>query len=315
VGAVTESRAGWAVAGLSAGIVGFWLVLGGLGDLGQQEDFLGNIYPNIVFGLAFPVAGALILSRLPGHRLGWLYCLCGLACALTLASYSYAQRGLVHQPGSLPGALAAGWVSSWIWMCGGSALITFGVLWFPDGRLPSRRWWPVAALAGLTIGLSVIAVAVKPGPLGNHPVRTNPLGLPLPRSWFEMFSSVAWFPLLLVSIVGAFVALAVRYRRGSAGKRDQLRWLLIAVGLLLASYALLGGPTVAVAASLLVLVAVPLLPLSVGFAVLRHRLDGVDVGIRRSLVYGWLLAAGLAVYAGVVLILDTVLRGAVQPVP
>jgi hypothetical protein len=145
VGAVTDSRAGWAVAGLSAGMVGFWLVLGGVGDAarGALGDFVGNVYPNILFGLAFPVAGALILSRLPGHRLGWLYCLCGLACAVTLASFSYAQRGLVDRPGSLPGALAAGWVSSW--MCGGSALITFGVLWFPDGRLPSRRWWPVAA--------------------------------------------------------------------------------------------------------------------------------------------------------------------------
>ena len=38
------------------------------------------------------------------------------------------------------------------------------------------------------------------------------------------------------------------------------------------------------------------------------------MGIRRSLVYGWLLAAGLAVYAGVVLVLDAVLRGHAQPV-
>ena len=97
VGAVTESRAGWAVAGLSAGIVGFWLVLGGLGDLGQHEDFVGNIYPNIVFGLAFPVAGALILSRLPGHRLGWLYCLCGLACAVTRRSAQQIVTGALDE--------------------------------------------------------------------------------------------------------------------------------------------------------------------------------------------------------------------------
>jgi two-component system NarL family sensor kinase len=314
VGAATESRAGWAVAGLSAGIVGFWLVLGGLGDVarGPLGDFVGNVYPNIVFGLAFPVVGALILARLPGHRLGWLYCLCGLACAVTLAAFSYAWRGLVDRPGSLPGAVAAAWVSSWIWVCGGSALITFGVLWYPDGRLPSRRWWPVAAVAGLAMGLDVASSAPRPGPMVKQTVRVKPLGLPLPRSWFDVAGSAA-LPLLLVAIVGGLTGLAVRYRRGSAGERDQLRWLLIAVGLLLASYALVGGPAVTVAGRLLGLVAIPLLPLSVGVAVLRHRLDGVEVAVRRSLVYGWLLAAGLAVYAAVVLVLDAVLRGRAQP--
>jgi len=315
VGAVTESRAGWAVAGLSAGTVGFWLVLGGLGDLGRQafSDFVDNVYPNIVFGLAFPAVGALILSRLPGHRLGWLYCLCGLASAVTLASFFYAQRGLVDRPGSLPGALGAGWISSWIWLFGAVPLLTFGVLWFPDGRLPSRRWWPVQAVAGLALGLGVLSTALRPGPLVNHPVRANPLGLPLPPSWFDAVGSGVQ-PLFLVAIVGGFAALAVRYRRGSADVRDQLRWLLVAVGLLIVYFAVVGGSRLALVGSLLGLVVPPLLPLSVGVAVLRRRLDGVEVAVRRSLVYGWLLAAGLAVYAGVVLVLDAVLRGHAQPV-
>ena len=133
-----------------------------------------------MFALAFPAVGALILSRLPGHRLGWLYCLCGLACAVALAFTSYAQRGLVDRPGSLPAAVAASWVSSWIWACGFSPLVTFGVLWFADGRLPSRRWWPVAAVAGLTVGLGVILAALRPGPLLTHPIR-NPVGCRLRR--------------------------------------------------------------------------------------------------------------------------------------
>ncbi|HEV8528291.1 MAG TPA: hypothetical protein VGS60_12185 [Actinomycetes bacterium] len=203
-------------------------------------------------------------------------------------------------------------MSSWIWICGGSPLLTFGVLWFPDGRLPSRRWWPVAAAAGLSIGLRVVSVGLRPGPLENHPVRVNPLGLPLPRSWFHIVESAS-VPLLLVAIVGSLAALAARYRRASADERDQLRWLLIAVGLLVVSFALVGSSTAA-AGNLLALVAIPLLPLSIGVAVLRRRLDGVDVTVRRSLVYGWLLAAGLAVYAGVVLVLDAVLRGHAQPV-
>lgn len=316
VGVTTESRVGWAVAAVSAGVMGFWLVLGGLGDVLRDglRNFAETLYPSVVFGLAFPVVGALILSRLPGHRLGWLYCLCGLACSVTLASYSYAQRGLVDQPGSFPGALAAGWVSSWIWLCGFSPLLTFGVLWFPDGRLPSRRWWPVATVAGLFISVGVAYLALRPGPLENHPVRDNPLGLPLPRSWFEAAGWSRLATLLLVAIVGSLAAVAVRYRRGSADERDQLRWFLLAVGLLVASFALVGDSTVGVVHTLLILVAIPLIPLSVGVAVLRHRLYGVAVAARRSLVYGWLLAAGLAVYAGVVLSLDAILRGHAEPV-
>ena len=163
-------------------------------------DFVGNVYSNIVFALAFPTVGALILSRLPGHRLGWLYCLCGLACAVTLAAYSYAQRGLVDRPGSMPGAVAVAWVSSWVWMCGFSPLLTFGVLWFPDGRLPSRRWWPVAALGVLALGLGVTSLALRPGPLVNHPIRDNPLGLPWPRSWFDVAGS-GLPPLLVLAIL------------------------------------------------------------------------------------------------------------------
>src|SRR5437868_13823796 len=203
---------------------------------------------------------------------------------------------------------------SWIWVCGFSPLVTFGVLWFPDGRLPSRRWWPVAAVAGLAIGLGVASLALRPGPLENHPVRVNPLGVPLPRSWFDAMDSVGPAPLLFIAILGSLAALAVRYRRGPAGERDQLRWLLIAVGLLVVSFALAGGRAAALAGNLLGLVAIPLVPLSVGVAVLRRRLDGAEIAVRRSLVYGWLLAAGPAVYAGVVLVLDAVLRGHAAPV-
>jgi hypothetical protein len=296
VRAVTGCRAGWALAGISASVVGFWLVVGRIGDVTGHgfNDFVSNSYPNIVFGLAFPTVGALILSRLPGHRLGRLYLLCGLASAVTLASYSYAQRGLVDHPGSLPGALGAAWLSSWVWLTGVSPLLTFGVLWFPDGRLPSRRWWPVATLAAVFLVVSVGALALRPGPLENHPVRNNPFGVPLPRAWFNtVLSGTA--PLLLASLLGSLAGLSARYRKGTAAERAQLRWFLLAGGLLFVSLAFSQLRVVSVVGGVLLLFALPLLPLSVGAAVLRQRLYGVDVAVRRSLIYGWLIAGSLAV--------------------
>ena len=315
MGIVTNARAGWLVSSVSAGLIGFWLLLGGPGQIAQHglRDFLETEYANIVFGLMFPVVGALILSRVPGHRLGWLYCLSGLACAVTLASSAYAQRGLVDEPGSLPGALAAAWVSSWVWMCGFTPLLTLGLLWFPDGRMPSRRWWPVAAASGVAIGVGVLGIALRPGPLENHPSRDNPLGLEPLGSWFDAIVEPMWLPLLSLATVASFASVAVRYRRATTAVRDQLRWLVVAVGLLFVSVAIPDNSAVAVVDLSLVIVALPLMPLSVGVAVLRAQLDDISVAVRRSVVYGWLLAAGLALYAAVVLTLDAILRGHAQP--
>jgi two-component system, NarL family, sensor kinase len=314
---VAGSRSGWAVAGISVGLLGLWVAIGGVGQAAQMRfgDFVSLVYANVVYGLTFPVIGALIISRIPGQRLGWLYCLCGCISSITLLTFSYAQRGLVDDPGSLPGALFVAWVSTWIWMCGFSLLLTFGVLWFPDGRLPSRRWRPVAAVAGLAVGLEAVTMAVRPGPLLDYPVRNNPVGLSLLPRWSDTVVSIGWAALLTLAALGSFAAAASRYRRGSAGERDQLRWLLVAVLLIAISIVTPGGDSsLGLITYLLAIVAIPLLPLSVGAAVLRHRLYGVELAVRRSLVYGGLLAAGLAVYAAVVLVLDAVLRGHAQPV-
>lgn len=72
VALTVRPRPGWAVAALSASLVGLWLVLGGLRHPAQMgfRQFLEHDYANIVFGLAFPVVGALILARAPRHWLG-----------------------------------------------------------------------------------------------------------------------------------------------------------------------------------------------------------------------------------------------------
>ena len=91
--------------------------------------------------------------------------------------------------------------------------MTFGILGFPDGRLPGRRWWPVGALAGLTIALGAASIAVRPGPLENHPVRDNPLAAPLPRAWLDWVGQGGWLIALLLAILGSFAGLVVRHRR------------------------------------------------------------------------------------------------------
>ena len=278
------------------------------------RDFLETEYANIVFGLMFPVVGALILSRVPGHRLGWLYCLSGLACAVTLASSAYAQRGLVGRA-RLPSGGAGGGL---------------GVVLGMDVRVHPAPHPGVALVPGRADAVAAVVAGRcgewcgdrcrRPG----YRVASRALGEPSkPRQ--PSRTGTAW---LLVRCdrradvaaasescdVASFASVAVRYRRATTAVRDQLRWLVVAVGLLFVSVAIPDNTAVAVVDLSLVIVALPLMPLSVGVAVLRAQLDDVSVAVRRSVVYGWLLAAGLALYAAVVLTLDAILRGHAQPV-
>jgi signal transduction histidine kinase len=267
-------------------------------------DFsLQNVYPNVVFGLLLPALGALVIRRRDHHPIGWLFVGCGLASTLALAVYSYAQYGLVMHPGSLPLALAAGWVSSWIWTLGFSPLVTVMVLLFPDGRVPGPRWRWLLRLELVTIALMVGLNMFLPGKLENHPVRDNPLGAPLPRQLFEVAGGVA-FALLLAGMMGSAAAAVVRWRRATGSERAQLSWFAFAAVLIVAVVAL---PVTGMLSTVLTLVAIPLLPVSVTVAVLRQHLYGIEVVVRRSLVYWALTGVLLLGYALMVAALGALL--------
>lgn len=297
-------RALWAVAAVGPVLVVAFLAA----TMASRQPWPGlqelaeNLYPNVVFGTLMPLLGALILTRLPGHRVGLVFLACGLASGLTLAVYPYAQFGLTHH---WPGALAAAWVSEWVWTLGFMPLVSLGVLLFPTGAPPGRRWWVFLWGDLASAALGFLAHAFHPGPLENHPAALNPLGVPLPQSVFSALGAVG-FGLFVAGFVGAAASVVVRWIRGTSVERTQLRWFAASVVLLvLALLASVTGPLGDVVA----LVAIPALPISAAAAILRRHLYGIEVVVRRSLVYGGLTGLLLAGYAGVVALLETLLRG------
>ena len=165
----------WGLTVAVAAAAAVFLVLGPGRPL--REDLFGGVSGAVwlMLALAYATVGALIVSRLPGHRVGWLFAVLGLLLALNGLSYSYASWGLYAQGGEVPGlAIAAiGWGQAIVPLMGLSLLL------FPDGRLPSRRWRPVAAMSGLAIVGFVVGAVLRPGPFDApfDPV-SNPLGVP-----------------------------------------------------------------------------------------------------------------------------------------
>ena len=196
------------------------------------------------------------------------------------------------------------------------------ILLFPDGRLPSRKWRPFAWFAGTVIVLTSVAVTTSPGLLPGHPGVSNPFGL---EGHSIVAQTLLSAPLLLpICILSAAFSLVWRYRHSGGEVRLQIRWVAFAASFVGVAYAvtLVGELFLIPEASITeqgpplwlaliqdaVLISYAVVPIAVGFAVLRYRLYDIDVLINRTLVYGSLTAMLVAVYIGGVVGLQAVLR-------
>jgi hypothetical protein len=140
-------------------------------------------------GVTSPLLGALIVTRYPGNRIGWILCALGLGLAVDQFANEYARYALLTRPSSLPGGAAALWFYNLAWMPV-FGLLPFLSLLFPDGRLRSRRWRPVAWTAAvvLVVPPALIGVLAWPhrGPSmytsGTYVPDTDPWSVSSPRS-------------------------------------------------------------------------------------------------------------------------------------
>jgi hypothetical protein len=213
----------------------------------------------------------------------------------------------------------AAWVAHWIWPVNFAAL-SFLVLLFPTGRLPSPRWRPIAwLLGGFWGGLILFTMLADEGNLKGIGVE-NPVGLALP--WLPI--AIPLFALAAVVLPAVVLAPFLRLRRASGVERQQLKWpaliatvtgLLGLLGLGAGMTPLLPLPFLGVAAWILAAVGMIVgLPVAVGIAILRYRLYDIDRIISRVLAYGLLTAVlGLGYAAGSLVFVPLVGAGGEAP--
>jgi hypothetical protein len=276
---------------------------------------LSIVFVFMVPFLAFPLVGALIASRRPHNPIGWICLAVGLFWMLNIMSGGYGIYGLLASPGSVPFPAAIGSQGEWMGPATVGLLGTYLILLFPDGRLPSAGWRPLAWLSGTVLVLVSIANALAPGPLPDLGGVRNPFGL----EGYPWMSGArdALNLLLSVCMLASVSSLVIRYRRSGGEVRQQIKWIAFAasvVALGVSGAVVLGtfaagtaGGTHPLLIGLLkdaITLSFAGVPIAVGFAVLKYRLYNIDVIINRTLVYGSLTATLVALYFGGIVVLQ-----------
>ncbi len=303
-GARTAVRLAWSISALAISSGVLFLVLLALNN--RDPDVATYEYwgAQAVAAIVFPAVGALIVSRHPRNALGWLFCLMGLSSGLSGLALEYATYALVVRPDSLPGAVTAAWLDTWVGMPGFVSLALIPLL-FPDGRPPSRRWWPIVWAAGAAIVMGTVSFALMPGPLDGYPSVNNPFGIEGAKGAFEVLLSVGVL-VIVVTLFAGIVSLVVRYRRSRGAERQQLKWFTYATAVI--PLALLGNTLFPDLAWLIGGVGVACIPVAIGIAILKYRLYDIDLVINRTLVYGALTAIVVGLYVLIVGGLGTLLQ-------
>ncbi len=251
-----------------------------------------------VYAVTLVGAGALIVSRHPGHRIGWLFIASGLFESL----YGDLAQGwgLRAAERGWPGGLFAEWVSLLSWAPAGIAIVLTFLL-FPDGHLTRPGWQAVVWVYIVGVAVALPGWAMDPD-LGDQLVGgRNPFevdGAPI-----DLLMAVG-MPLLLGSVVVAIIPLVQRLHRSSGVERLQLRWFAFAsvcAAVVLPTVLLLWSVVPAVRP--LTALALTAMPVAAGVAILRYRLYDIDLVISRTVAYTAVTLLLAAIYAVTALVI------------
>ena len=287
------------------------LLVGGLSFALMTRSSVPDPYDGLVtlpvLALAFSVVGAIIASRQPRNAIGWLFCSVGVTIGFTSFAGDYAEFWLAS--GFRMGAFGetAAWFSSWSWTLLVYLPTSFLLLLFPDGRLPSPRWRPVAWCAALSLIGFLAGYTLEPGPLEEFPKIVNPYGVNSP---ILDVVGIAGAILAPASMVASAISLIVRTRRAGRAERQQIKWLAYGGALVVGAVFLGGVISVWIGEVGIVLISIGLLgvPIFTGVAIARYRLYDIDILINRTLVYGALTVMLALVYFGGVAASEAIFR-------
>lgn len=272
----------------------------------------------LVWFVPYAGVGTVLAIRRPGTSIGWILILLSWGMALVMATIDATPEQFTD--GTLGPVTTAVAIAQAVAGMALFYLLALLSIVFPSGRISSGRWGTVARL-GLGIGVAVLVAAVfMPVISVSFSGASTGVGVPNPiavlpdLAVWQLVTPDSVVLTVVALLAGSVGSLFVRYRRAVGLERQQLRWITTALGTLilgvLAGFvvsAVVPGASKSGLAWLGPIVAMPLVPIAIGFAVLRYRLYEIDRIVSRTI--SWALTTGLivAIFAGLIVALQALL--------
>ncbi len=302
------SRLAWFVAAVGLALVAGAVVMSLLrssvparpGDTPWSSDLI------VTASLAVAViVGGFVAARLPRNPYGWQLLAFGVgnggihSFAVNYILVSEQIRPLPLTP--LAFYFAALGFSLWL------STVPLLFLFFPDGRLPSRRWrWLAVVVVFCFLVLASFMWLSPSAVLVSVPSPFHDAGAI--NGWADNLTSTATFIILLAILISA-LAVLVRGWRARGLARQQFKWLALASVVMVLAFFFnteLVPLLPSVLDALLEAAAFAGVPLAVGIAVLRYRLWNIDLIIRKTVLYGVLSTLLAVVFFALVVVLQAV---------
>jgi hypothetical protein len=294
------------------GLISILVIARLIGDLSQTEDLsLASLEDSawVIMGLVFLGVAAIILLNDQKNLIGWV--LFGPALASGLDSLGTLLYGSLE---SFPANVTMGQLF-FVWFNGTSWWLLIGPIFlisliYPDGKLPGRFQkfgiWVLAITFSLFLFFASFSELLE-NVQNEGQLWPNPIGF-IPVEFSEIFFALFSVMLVLTTII-CLVSIISRYRKSSGVERAQMKWLFYAMSLFFAVYLVIAvfqdtENELDLILNIAFLIALLLIPISIGIAIMRYRLWDIDLVINRSLVYGLLTAIVAAVWAGSLTVID-----------
>ncbi|GAA1942025.1 sensor histidine kinase [Nocardioides marmoribigeumensis] len=269
--------------------------------LDGNDVALGFAAPDLVLGMTWPVAGALILRVQPHNSVGRL-----MLVTAVIGPYHVASAVAAHTGGEGVVGAACAWFA--VWGFAPPYFYTVPVIphLFPDGRPLGRRWGHLVRFLLVLATLAVVGRMFADVPPDLAPEVANPLGIP-GADWLRGLVVACVMPLFFVGIPTGVLVIALRMRRAQDRERTQLLWLLLGGLVLLVGVAV--GFMPGAAGEWAFSASLAGVPTAMAIGILRHQLFDIEVTLSRTLVLAIITAMVVGVYVVLVYVADAVAPG------
>lgn len=269
-----------------------------------EDRTLVDVITYIGIPVAFGGVGAFLTIRVTTNPIGPLLLVATLGFAALVGGGAVAWYG-VGTGEITPATTIAGMFANLAFIPA-LVIVLVGVpLVFPDGRLLSPRWRWVAWAAAISVAIAEARSLFGLPVLLEGAELPNPFYIERAAGWLDVAdkaTSVAAVPIFAATVA----SLVLRYRRGDEILRHQIRWLAAAVSVAVVAWTFSWfAPLVGRSSGEVVgILALNMVPVAIGIAVVRYRLFEIDRIISRTISYGLVSAMLLVTYVAIVLVLQ-----------